>query len=119
VIYKDDLLRACQRAEIFARDNAYSARIYINPPKGPSEPGELKVASKSAERGDNEGVVGASVEGEGLDISFNIKYLIEVLRVIPDERVVLENNGAANPGVIRLENRDDFIHVIMPMSVTR
>jgi DNA polymerase-3 subunit beta len=119
VIYKDDLLRACQRAEIFARDNAYSARIYINPPKGPSEPGELKVASKSAERGDNEGVVDASVEGEGLDISFNIKYLIEVLRVIPDERVVLENNGAANPGVIRLENRDDFIHVIMPMSVTR
>jgi DNA polymerase III sliding clamp (beta) subunit (PCNA family) len=42
-----------------------------------------------------------------------------VLRVINEERVVLESNGAANPGVIRPENRDDFVSVIMPMSVTR
>jgi DNA polymerase III subunit beta len=119
VVYTSDLLRACQRAEIFARDNAYSGRLYVKPPKGPGEPGEVLVASKSAERGDNEGMIDASVEGEPLDISFNIKYLIDVLRVITDERVVLESNGAANPGVIRPENRDDFIHVIMPMSVTR
>ncbi|TVR24504.1 MAG: DNA polymerase III subunit beta [Anaerolineaceae bacterium] len=119
VMYTSDLLRACQRAEIFARDNAYSGYLYVTPPKGPSEPGEVKVASKSTERGDNEGVVDASVEGEALDISFNIKYLIEVLRVIHDERIVLESGGSAHPGVIRPENRDDFIHVIMPMSVTR
>jgi DNA polymerase III subunit beta len=118
VMYTSDLLRACQRAEIFARDNAYSSRFYITPPKGPGEPGEVKVASRSQERGDNEGILDASIEGEPLDISFNIKYLIEVLRIIPDERVVLQSNGAANPGVLRLENRDDFIHVIMPMSVT-
>ena len=119
VMYTSDLLRACQRAEIFARDNAFSGRLYITPPKGPNEPGEVKVASRSQERGDNEGVLDASIEGEALDISFNIKYLIEVLRVIPDERVVLHSNGTANPGVLRLENRDDFVHVIMPMSVTR
>ena len=67
----------------------------------------------------DEGMLDASVEGEPLDISFNIRYLIEVLRVITEERVVFQSNGAANPGVIRPENRDDFIHVIMPMSVTR
>jgi DNA polymerase-3 subunit beta len=77
------------------------------------------VAGKSAERGDNEGLVDAAIEGEPLDIAFNIKYLIDVLRVIPDERVVLQNNGAASPGVIRPWERDDFVHVIMPMSVTR
>ncbi|RMG76988.1 MAG: DNA polymerase III subunit beta [Chloroflexi bacterium] len=119
VMYTSELLRACQRAEIFARDSAYSGRLYVTPPRGPGEPGEVKVASSSTERGDNEGIVDASVEGEPLDISFNIKYLIDVLRVIPDERVVLQSNGSANPGVIRPENRDDFIHVIMPMSMTR
>ncbi|GAB4516942.1 MAG: DNA polymerase III subunit beta [Anaerolineae bacterium] len=116
-LYTSDLLRACQRAEIFARDNAFSGRIYVKPPKGQGEPGELMVMSRSAERGDNEGIVDATVEGEPLDIAFNIKYLIDVLRVIQDERVVLQSNGAAHPGVIRPENRDDFIHVIMPMSV--
>ncbi|MFW5748143.1 MAG: DNA polymerase III subunit beta, partial [Chloroflexota bacterium] len=119
VVYTSDLLRACQRAEIFARDNANSGRIYVKPPSSPGEPGEILVMGKSAERGDNEGIVDASVEGEPLDIAFNIKYLIDVLRVIPDERIVLQSNGAANPGVIRPENREDFIHVIMPMSVSR
>jgi DNA polymerase-3 subunit beta len=119
VMYTSDLLRACQRAEIFARDSAYSGRLYVTPPRGPGEPGEVLVVGKSAERGDNEGMLDAAVEGEPLDISFNIKYLIDVLRVIPDERVILQSNGAANPGVLRPENRDDFVHVIMPMSVTK
>ncbi len=119
VMYTSDLLRACQRAEIFARDSAYSGRLAVKPPNGPGEPGEVLIAGKSAERGDNEGMLDATVEGEPLDISFNIKYLIDVLRVIPDEQVVLQSNGSANPGVLRPRERDDFIHVIMPMSVTR
>jgi len=118
-LYTDDLLRACKRAEIFARDSAYSARLSVKPPKGPGEAGEVMVVGKSAERGDNEGVLDAAVEGEPLDIAFNIRYLIDVLSVIPDERVVLQSNGTGSPGVIRPEGRDDFVSVIMPMSVSR
>jgi DNA polymerase III subunit beta len=118
-VYTTDLLRACKRAEIFARDSANSARIHIKPANGPGEPGEVMVVGKSAERGDNEGMIDASVEGEPMEAAFNIKYLIDVLNVIPDERVVLESNGPAQPGVVRPEGRDDFITVIMPMSVNR
>jgi DNA polymerase-3 subunit beta len=119
VMYTSDLLAACKRAEIFARDSAYSAKLYVKPAPGPGEPGAVTIVGTSAERGDNEGMLDASVEGEALNISFNIRYLIDVLNVINDERVVLESNGAANPGVIRPENRDDFVSVIMPMQVTR
>ncbi len=119
VMYTSDLLAACKRAEIFARDSAYSAKLYVKPAPGPGEPGAVTIVGMSAERGDNEGMLDASVEGEPLNISFNIRYLIDVLNVINDERVVLESNGAANPGVIRPENRDDFVSVIMPMQVTR
>ncbi|MCA0458947.1 MAG: DNA polymerase III subunit beta [Chloroflexi bacterium] len=119
VMYTSDLLAACKRAEIFARDSAYSAKLLVKPAAGPGEPGAVTIVGMSAERGDNEGMLDASVEGEALNISFNIRYLIDVLNVINDERVVLESNGAANPGVIRPENRDDFVSVIMPMQVTR
>ncbi len=119
VMYTSDLLAACKRAEIFARDSAYSAKLYVKPAPGPGEPGAVTIVGMSAERGDNEGMLDASVEGEALNISFNIRYLIDVLNVINDERVVLESNGAANPGVIRPENRDDFVSVIMPMQITR
>lgn len=118
VVYTDELLRACKRAEIFARDSANSARIHVKP-GGAGEPGEVIVVGRSAERGDNEGMIDASVEGEPLEAAFNIRYLIDVLNVIPDERVVLESNGSAHPGVIRPDGRGDFISVIMPMSMNR
>jgi DNA polymerase-3 subunit beta len=118
-VYTTDLLRVCKRAEIFARDNNNSARIKVTPPDGPGEPGTLLVTGKSNERGDSEGLIDAGVEGDGLEVAFNVRYLIEVLTVIPEERVVLESNGAAAPGVLRPEGRDDFIHLVMPMSVSR
>lgn len=118
-VYTDELLKQCKRAEIFARDSNFSARIFIKPAASPSEPGELMVVGRSAERGDNEGMIDAAVEGEAMEVAFNIRYLIDVLNVINSERVVLESNGSAHPGVIRPEGRDDFVSVIMPMSLNR
>ncbi len=116
MLYTKDLLVVCQRAEIFARDNANSANLSVKPALNPGEPAEVLIVGKSAERGDSEGMLDATAEGEPLDISFNIRYLIDVLRVIKEERVVFQSNGAENPGVLKPENRDDFTHVIMPMS---
>jgi DNA polymerase-3 subunit beta len=119
VMYTTDLLAACKRAEIFARDSAFSAKIFVKPAAGPGEPGAVTIAGTSAERGEGEGQLDASVQGEGLHVSFNIKYLIDVLNVINDERVVFESNGPASPGVLRPENRDDFVFVVMPMAINR
>lgn len=119
VVYRDDLLRACKRAEIFARDSNNSAKLRLRPAQDPNSPGEMMVAGKSAERGDNEGFIDASIEGELIEVSFNIKYLIEALNVMDDERVILESNGPASPGVIRPDGREGFICVVMPMSTGR
>ncbi len=119
VVYTDDLLRACKRAEIFARDSNYSARLMIRPPKGPGEPGEVMVVGRSNERGDADAAIDASVEGEAMEVAFNIRYLIDVLNVTPEERVVLESNGPAHPGVVRPENREDYVYIVMPMQVGR
>ena len=116
VLYTQDLLQVCQRAEIFARDNANSANLSVKPAMNPGEPAEVLIMGKSAERGDSEGMLDATAEGEPLEISFNIKYLIDVLRVVKEERVVFQSNGPENPGVLKPENRDDFVHVVMPMS---
>ena len=41
------------------------------------------------------------------------------MSVIREEQVVLETSGPTSPGVVRPAGRDDFIHVIMPMSTAR
>jgi len=116
-VYTQELLRACKRSEVFAKDSANAAKIYVNP--SDTGLGRVVVASQSQERGNNEGMVDASVDGESLEISFNIRYLIEVLNAIKEDQVVLETSGSAAPGLVKPVGRDDFIHVIMPMSVGR
>jgi DNA polymerase III subunit beta len=118
-VYTSEFLRACKYSEIFARDAANTTRIRIAPGESNLVPGQMHVIAQSQEKGDNEGVLEASVDGPGLEVSFNVRYLIDVLSVIPEEQIVLETNGTSSPGVIKPLGRKDFTYVVMPMSVTR
>ncbi len=117
--YTDDLLAACKSSEVFAKDSANTAKIMITPSGNPTVPGTVVVAGRSQEKGDAEAPVDASIEGQGVEVAFNIRYLIDVLNVIKEDQVVLETSGPTAPGVVRPAGRDDFIHVIMPMSTGR
>ncbi len=117
VAYTADLLRACKRAEIFARDANNNAKVLVTPGGSPSTPGIVRLVATSAERGDADAIVDATVDGDDQEISFNVRYLIDVLSVIKEEQVLLQSNGPTAPGVIRPIGRDDFTHVIMPMSI--
>ncbi|GAB4571342.1 MAG: DNA polymerase III subunit beta [Anaerolineae bacterium] len=119
VAYTSDLLRACKRADIFARDANNNARVTVTPADSPSAPGIVRLSAASNERGSADAIVDATVEGDQQEISFNVRYLIDVLNVIKEEQVVLQSQGPTAPGVIKPLGRDDFVHVIMPMSVGR
>ncbi len=117
--YTDELLAACRSSEVFAKDSANTARIFVEPSGMANVPGRVTVAGRSQEKGDAQAPVDASINGEAVEISFNIRYLIDVLSVIRDEQVVLETSGPTAPGVVRPAGRDDFVHVIMPMAAGR
>ena len=119
VAYTADLLRACKRADIFARDVNNNAKVTVTPADSPSAPGMVRLSATSNERGNADAIVDATVDGDQQEISFNVRYLIDVLNVIKEEQVVLQSNGPTAPGVIKPVGREDFVHVIMPMSVGR
>lgn len=110
--------KACKAAEIFAREAAHSARLRINP-GSELEPGTLEVSATSAETGSNETVVEATIEGEPIEIAFNVRFLVDVLSVIDNPNVSLETSTPSSPGVLRPVGRDDFLHVVMPMHLGR
>ncbi|NLX08406.1 MAG: DNA polymerase III subunit beta [Chloroflexi bacterium] len=114
----NDLLAACRSSEVFAKDSSNTARILIEPSGSHNTPGQVTVAGRSQEKGDARAPVEADIEGNSVEVSFNIRYLIDVLNVIREDQVMLETSGPTAPGVVRPADRDDFIHVIMPMSTT-
>jgi DNA polymerase-3 subunit beta len=79
----------------------------------------MVVAATSAETGDNETEIDALVDGDPIEIAFNVKYLNDVLGVIDTPQVALETTTESSPGVIRPVGSDDFVHVIMPMQLGR
>ncbi len=108
------LFKACKQAEIFAREGSNVARLDIKS-AGDLEPGSVEISAQSEETGSNETVVAATIEGIGLLIAFNVKYLREVLEVIKTPNVALETVAPNAPGVIRPVGDENFLHVIMPM----
>ncbi|MDP2977007.1 MAG: DNA polymerase III subunit beta, partial [Anaerolineales bacterium] len=86
------LLKACKQAEIFAREGSNVARLNIKS-SGELEPGSVEISAQSEETGSNETVVAATIEGIGLLIAFNVKYMREVLEVIKTPNVALETSA--------------------------
>jgi DNA polymerase-3 subunit beta len=79
----------------------------------------LEIAATSEQTGSSEVIVDASVDGTPLLISFNIRYLREALEVIKTPNVVLETNAPNTPGMLRPVGDDNFLHIVMPMNMTR
>ena len=109
------LLKACKQAEIFAREGTNVARLDIKAANGEMEPSEVEISAQSEETGSNETIVEATVDGGGLLIAFNVKFMREVLEVVKTPNVAIETTAPNAPGVIRPVGDENFIHVIMPM----
>jgi DNA polymerase-3 subunit beta len=77
------------------------------------------ITGTSAEFGDNVGELDAHIEGDGVEIAFNARYLIDALGVVGTPEIVLETSTPSSPGVIRPIGGDDFLCVVMPMHITR
>ncbi len=116
VLPTDEFRKACRTSDIFAREAAHTARIKIKPGTDDA-PGHISISATSAETGDNLAEIDASVEGVAVEISFNVKYLVDVLNVITTPNVALEVSSATSPGVIRPVTRDDYLYVAMPMHI--
>ncbi len=111
------LVKACKQAEIFAREGLNVARLDIRQAKGDMQPSEIEISAVSEETGKNETIVEASVDGSGLLIAFNVKFLREALEVIRTPNVALETSAPNAPGVVKPVGDEEYLHVIMPMHV--
>jgi DNA polymerase-3 subunit beta len=115
--------QAAKTAALFAQTNANIVRLRVETGEGESiMPGAVTLLASADELGDATTMIDAAVDGSGLEIIFNVKYLTDVLAVIDTTDVALELNSPQQPGVvkpIRPGDEDRYVYVIMPMHSTR
>ncbi len=111
-----EFLRETRTAAVFARDGSGIVRLVVTPGEGVT-PGKVVISARAEEVGDNEGEIDATVEGEGVKIAFNGKYLQDVLQSLEGGQLKMETTGPSSQGVFRTVGDENYVHVIMPMFV--
>ena len=57
----------------------------------------------------------ANVEGVELTISMNAKFLLDALKALEEEKVVLSFNGAVSPFILQNEGSKHSLYLILPV----
>ncbi len=112
VVGREEWLQACKRAAIFARDAANMVRLTI-------APGEMVVTSSATESGEGLTRLEAVLEGAPIEITFNVKYLTDVLSALDEPQVMLDLTSVKAPGVIKPLGNTGYLYVVMPMYLGR
>ncbi|MGM0471162.1 MAG: DNA polymerase III subunit beta [Bacillota bacterium] len=107
-INKEELLNAAKRASLVAKNDS-------NIIKTEFVDNRLIIQSNAPEVGQAYEEVTTNQQGENTKISFNASYLIDVLKVLDEEEVLLKLSGELSPGIIKEANSNDYLHVIMPV----
>lgn len=118
ILNAGEFAQACKMAEIFARESSHTARVRVEP-GNELMPGYASITATSAETGDNVAQIDATVEGDEVEIAFNVRYMSQVLGVIDAPQVALETTRSTEPGVLKAVGDDSFLHIIMPMHFGR
>ena len=113
IVSTASLLKACRQAEIIARNGNNVVRLNMQP--NADRPGQVEVSAQSEETGSNETTIDATIDGPGMVVAFNVRFLREALEVIKTPNLALETNDHKSPARVQPVGDESFQHVIMPM----
>jgi DNA polymerase III subunit beta len=76
---------------------------------------KITLSATQTDLGSNESTFSGKIEGDTLKIAFSSRLLTEILNHIEEEDIVFESSETVKPGVFKIENDPDFVHLVMPM----
>jgi DNA polymerase III subunit beta len=111
VVKRQRLHDSLERASILARQSkANLVRFKIEE--------NIMTITSDSEVGKAKEEVEINLMGKGLDISFNSRYLLDVLKEILDDEIVLDLNTNISPCMIRPVSGDSFLYLVLPVKTS-
>ena len=107
-ISKDLLQAALSRASVLSNEKYRGVRFQLSENK-------LKLTANNPEQESAEEELAVSYNGIDLEVGFNIGYLLDVLNSIEGDNVNFEFYGEDSSCIIKEQNSDNDVYVIMPM----
>jgi len=105
---RDTLMGALRRASILANQEGRGVKMTFST-------NLMEIQSVNPDLGESREELPAEYKGQKFNVAFNPRYLLDVLNVIEDEKVVLELKDEISPCVVRSEFDRGFLALVMPM----
>lgn len=107
LIKKEDLENGIRLAGLFSSS--------ISDIKISAGENSLKITAQNSDKGEIETAVPMTLKNEPFELSLNFRYILDGLKNMPGNEVVLEFTGAGSPFVIRPSNDSSITYLIMPL----
>lgn len=108
VINKSDFYHAIDRVSLLSSQKSRAIMMQFRDDK-------LELYASNSDLGDAKEEVEIKNNSKEFVMTFNSKYVLEVLSHITDEEIQISMNSDSNPTIIRPIKGDHFLNVLMPM----
>lgn len=106
-----ELLKAIERASVLAREGRNNVVKLVT-----LKDGQVEISSNSPEVGKVvEEVTCVSLEGEDLSIAFSANFMMDALKTLDSEDVVIRFTGAMRPFVLKPKENNSILQLVLPV----
>lgn len=102
------LISLLRQARLMVSDEAMGVTLLMGV-------GKLHLETRASERGEAKLDMEVRTEGEGPEMRFDVRYILEALEIFEGDEVEILIYDQVRPALLRED--DAFVHILMPMSV--
>lgn len=106
-----ELAGAVERIALFSTDGDYSTV------KMSIANNTITISSSSPEVGTGREVLACTTEGDALNVAFNAKYILDILKNVEAESIIMSMNTSLSPVCITAPEEDNYIYIVTPVRV--
>ncbi|PIQ89192.1 MAG: DNA polymerase III subunit beta [Candidatus Omnitrophica bacterium CG11_big_fil_rev_8_21_14_0_20_42_13] len=107
-INREEFLSALKRANLLSTTDYQAVKLEVFKNK-------MVVSKSTPDIGESKEEVGIGYAGKEMVVGFNPVYLIDVLKNIKNDDIILELADSEKPGVLR---QDGYVYVVLPMRLS-
>ena len=107
------LIAALERIAVLADQHNNVVKFSSQP-----EDGVVQISADAQDVGSGSESLPANLEGDAMQIAFNVRYLLDGLKAMGSDRIVLHCNAPTTPAVLRSDEASEaFTYLVMPVQI--
>lgn len=110
IIDRDQFIKALRRVSVISKDRSNAIKLDLNTDT-------LTLTASNPDLGDAKDEIEIQYSGEPISLGFNAKYLVDALNAMNCEQVVFELQEPLSPTLLKEQDNENYLCVVMPMRI--